>query len=812
MAKKPSYKELEERIETLRKAARRLKRIEASHRQGEKWYRDLKRLREDEGRYRTVLDGIEEMYFEVDLAGNFTFFNDSVSKYFGYTRDELKGMNNREYMTQESSKKIFETFNRIYKTGKPEKKVSYELIRKDGSHRFHELSVSLMQDREGKPIGFHGIAHDITDLKDAVDRLKRSEEKYRTILESMEEGYFEVDFFGNFTFVNDAMCRIRGYPKEKLVGMNYTQFMDLETAKKVYKIYGRIYQTGKPIKSIEMETTRGDGTRVYHDSSVSLIRDAEGQPIGFRGVVKDITEKKKMESKLIRARDFLQNIFDSSVDGITTTDLKGTIITTSLKVKDMLGYDQVEVIGKKVYSFYENGITDAKKIMETLMKTGELRDFEMKLIKKDGAFIDVSLSGSLLKGENGELIGALGIYRDITDKKRLEAELLRSQKMEAIGTLAGGVAHDLNNILSGLVSYPELLLMDMPEDSPYRKEIVTIQKSGEKAAAIVQDLLTLARRGVSTKEIIDLNQIISDYLKSPEHEKLRSYYPGIQIETHLEEDLLQISGSPVHLSKTVMNLVSNAAEATDQGEGKISLSTGRRYLDRPIKGYGDVRVGEYVSLTVSDNGIGISPEDMERVFEPFYTKKVMGRSGTGLGMTVVWGTVKDHNGYIEVQSIKGLGTTFTLYFPVAMTKAAEEEPAMPIEDFRGKGESVLVVDDVEEQRIIATGMLNKLGYSATSVSCGEDAIEHVKHNNCDLLILDMIMDQGMDGLETYKRVLELHPGQKAIIASGFSPTYRVTETQRLGAGEYIKKPYTLERIGLAVRKELRREINYASEA
>jgi two-component system cell cycle sensor histidine kinase/response regulator CckA len=354
--------------------------------------------------------------------------------------------------------------------------------------------------------------------------------------------------------------------------------------------------------------------------------------------------------------------------------------------------------------------------------------------------------------------------------------------------------------------------MDMPEGSPFRKGVMTIQKSGEKAAAIVQDLLTLARRGVSTKEIVDLNHIVSDYLKSPEHEKLKLYHPGIRVETHLEEGLLSISGSPVHLSKTVMNLVSNAAEATDQGVGKISLSTGRRYLDSPIKGYGDVRHGEYVSLSVSDNGIGISPEEMERVFEPFYTKKVMGRSGTGLGMTVVWGTVKDHNGYIEVQSIEGSGTTFTLYFPVATTRIAEKEPTVSIKDFRGKGESVLVVDDVEEQRIIATGMLKKLGYAATSVSCGEDAIEHVKHNDCDLLILDMIMDHGMDGLETYKRVLELHPGQKAIIASGFSATYRVTETQRLGAGEYIKKPYTLERIGLAVRKELQREISHASKA
>jgi len=250
-----------------------------------------------------------------------------------------------------------------------------------------------------------------------------------------------------------------------------------------------------------------------------------------------------------------------------------------------------------------------------------------------------------------------------------------------------------------------------------------------------------------------------------------------------------------------MNLISNAAEAMPEG-GKLTLSTENRYIDRPIRGYDDVKEGDYVILTIADTGTGISPDDIEKIFEPFYTKKKMGRSGTGLGMAVVWGTVKDHNGYIDIQSTEGKGTTFTLYFPVTREKLPEDESSLPIESYRGNGESILIVDDVEEQRNIASGMLRELGYSVVSVSSGEEAVEYLKTNNADLLLLDMIMDPGMDGLDTYKKIIELHPGQKAIIVSGFSETDRVKDLQRLGAGAYIRKPLLLEKIGIAVKEEL----------
>ncbi|MEW6521600.1 MAG: ATP-binding protein [Thermodesulfobacteriota bacterium] len=387
------------------------------------------------------------------------------------------------------------------------------------------------------------------------------------------------------------------------------------------------------------------------------------------------------------------------------------------------------------------------------------------------------------------------------ERRRLEIQVQRAQRMEALGTLAGGVAHDLNNILGAIISYPELILLDLPADSRIRGPLLAIQQSGQKAAAIVQDLLTMARRGVIDSTVMNLNQTVSEYLRSPEHASLQLRHPLVVFETNLAPDLLDISGSPVHLSKTVMNLVFNAAEAMPEG-GRVMITTRNRYVDKPIRGYDHVQEGEYVIFTVADTGIGISARDLGRIFEPFYTKKVMGRSGTGLGMAVVWGAVKDHNGYIQVESVEGQGTTFTLYFPVTRKGRQADERDLFLEDYMGSGESILVVDDIREQRELASDMLGRLGYAVTAVASGEEAIAHMQEHRADLLLIDMIMEPGMDGLETYRRILERHPAQKAIIVSGYSETHRVREAEKLGVGAYVRKPFVLKKIGLAVKAEL----------
>jgi len=410
----------------------------------------------------------------------------------------------------------------------------------------------------------------------------------------------------------------------------------------------------------------------------------------------------------------------------------------------------------------------------------------------------------------GDKILLAGYTADITDSKRAEVEkqslkerLQRAEKMEALGQLAGGVAHDLNNILGILTGYSELLLGEIPEGSQCKIYVDKILQSTTKGAVIIEDLLTLARRGVTSSEVTNLNTVVADYLQTPVFEKMKEYHPQVTFKIDCDNDLLNIKGSPVHLEKTLMNLVSNAAEAVS-GAGEVTIRTENRHLDKPIQAYNEIKEGDYAVLTISDTGMGISVEDREKIFEPFYTKKKMGRSGTGLGLAVVWGAVKDHNGYIDIQTEVGKGATFTLYFPVTQEELITQQGKVPMEQYMGQGESVLVVDDIEEQREIASRLLTKLGYDVHLVSSGEEAVEYLKSNKANILVLDMIMTPGIDGLETYQRILKNNPEQKAIMVSGFSETDRTAKVQKLGIGAYVKKPYVLEKIGVAIRDELKR--------
>jgi len=403
----------------------------------------------------------------------------------------------------------------------------------------------------------------------------------------------------------------------------------------------------------------------------------------------------------------------------------------------------------------------------------------------------------------------IGFIFDLTSVKeaekalrKSEEKILRIKKMESLGMLAGGVAHDLNNILSGIVSYPDLILMSLPDNSQLRGPIGTIQESGKQAAAIVEDLLTVARGVATPKQPLNTNEVINGFLQSPEYAKLKKFHPLVSIETDLETNLLNIYGSRIHIRKVVMNLVSNAAEAIE-GSGVVSLSTKNRYLDKPLIGNDTVLSGDCVVLAVKDDGPGISSIDLERIFEPFFTKKIMGRSGTGLGLTVVWNTVEDHKGYIDVISNEN-GTTFELYFPVTRTEISQlsQSSLLSVDNLRGDGEKILVVDDLKNQQEISCRMLHELGYKTESVSSGTGAVQYLENHIVDLVLLDMIMDPGINGLETYQRILKIHPQQKAIIVSGYAETDNVKAVQNLGAGQYLKKPFSLEDLGKAVKEEL----------
>lgn len=405
----------------------------------------------------------------------------------------------------------------------------------------------------------------------------------------------------------------------------------------------------------------------------------------------------------------------------------------------------------------------------------------------------------------GEVVA---VYDDLTaqkqaetEKKAMETRLQRAQKMEAIGLLAGGVAHDLNNILSGIVGYPELLLMQIDAESPLRSPLKAIKESGERAAAVVSDLLTVARGVVSVKNTADLNDLVEEYLHSPEHRRLGSHYPRVGFETRLHHGLEPIACSPIHVRKCIMNLVTNAVEAID-GAGSVRIATCHRSVDEKMARENGIQAGRYVVLTVADDGKGIAAKDLEHIFEPFYTKKAMGFSGTGLGLAVVWNSMADHDGTVLVDS-GAEGSAFHLYFPVSKSASAGPGERPRFDDLRGRGEKILVVDDEPHLLEVTGGMLTALGYETTCLGSGEAAVDYLTENRADLVVLDMIMEPGINGRQTYERILRIHPEQKAVIASGFSESEEVIRARRLGATGFIKKPFTLEELGLAVKTALR---------
>ena len=427
---------------------------------------------------------------------------------------------------------------------------------------------------------------------------------------------------------------------------------------------------------------------------------------------------------------------------------------------------------------------------------GELRDLEGRLDEQVGEqTAELSAANEALRDELEDRALAEG------KRRRTEAKRHQTEKMEVVGSLAGGVAHDLNNILSSVINYPELLLMDLPEEDPLFEPLTTIKGCGEKAAAIVQDLLTMTRRGHAVMKVVDLNAGVKDALTTLECNRILQEHPEIQLVTEIDQTVRNITGSSVHLSKVVLNLVRNACESMPGG-GIVQIGVENRSIETTPGNGTDVPEGEYAVITVSDAGSGLSPEDLEHIFEPFYTKKVMGRSGTGLAMAVVWGIVEDHDGYILAHNKEGGGTTFALYFPVTRDEAVEARPMPELESYMGKGETILIVDDMEVQRTLASRMLTLLNYTPVEVTSGEAAVEYLRANHADLVMLDMIMDPGIDGLETYRRILEIKPDQKAIIVSGYSESSRVHDAQALGAGDFVKKPYLLETLGSAIRANL----------
>ncbi len=514
-------------------------------------------------------------------------------------------------------------------------------------------------------------------------------------------------------------------------------------------------------------------------------------------VEKTVTQR---TAELLRSEEKYRILVENISDVIFAVDRQGTITYISPVIESVLNYNVQEMMGKCLFDYvYQD---DRLRLQDDFAGTSEVIDgrHEYRFCAKTGKIKWCRTSSSpIFQGR--ERTGIQGVLVDISLSKTLAEHVQRAQKMEALGILAGGVAHDLNNILSGLVSYPELLLLDLPEDSPLRQPLQTINQSGKNAATVVQDLMSLTRDGMPMSESLNVNLIVKKCLELPETQAMLGSHSNIQLTTSLQTDLLNIYGSSRLLTKALSNLIANAVDTMPNG-GRLEITTENCYSDRFISFFDAVVEGEYVVLAVADTGMEIPEKDRSRIFEPFYARRVMGRNGSGLGLSLVWGTVKDHNGYINLHSEKGQGSRFELFFPATRERLRKGSKEKELSDFTGNGQVILVVDDIPAQREIATGILNRLGYTGKAVASGEEAIEYIQEHPVDLVVLDMIMEPGIDGCETFRRIKTFRPNQRAIIASGYSETELLREVRELGVDGYIKKPYTIEAFGKAIKKIL----------
>jgi PAS domain S-box-containing protein len=522
----------------------------------------------------------------------------------------------------------------------------------------------------------------------------------------------------------------------------------------------------------------------------------------YCSLLANIIIRKKAEEELRGSREKMQTIFASMKDVIMVLNEEGRYLEIAPTDLSLLYRPLNEIVGKTLHEVFDQERADyfLGLVREALQARRAITtEYQLEIGGKN-VWFNATISPMT---DNKVLL----VARDVTDRVRREererimhTRLSRAQRMESLGLMAGGVAHDLNNLLGPIVAYPDLILMQLPEDSPVRNDILTMQTAAKRSAAIIQDLLTLSRRGASMMEPVSLNSVVRDYLDSASFIELQERFPEVHLDTRLTPHPRTIMGSPHHLGQALMNLVINAYEVIPEG-GTAVIETCCERIRSKREGFEPIPAGEFCTLSVSDTGPGIDPKDAEHIFEPFFTRKKMGRSGTGLGLAVVYGVVKDMHGYIDVKAVPGQGTTFILYFPLVQAKKTADQTPAVSGNYSGS-EEILVIDDESSQRELARRILENLGYRVFTAAGRNEALAFLRRQSVDLIVLDMILGEHYDGLDVYRLINDMLPGQKCVIVSGFSESDRVRDAQKLGVGAFLAKPYTKDDLGRVVREEL----------
>jgi len=791
MAQKPTYEELEQRVLGLEIKLSNLKLTKVA-------------LRENEEKYRNILENIEEGYFETNLAGDTTFFNNFAAKILGYSRNELMGMNNRQYTDEENAKKLYQTFNKVYTTGKTHKGFDWEVIGKDGSKRDIEASVSLRKDPEGQPIGFRGIIRDLSERKRAEEKLQRSEEKLRTIIEHSNELFYIHNTDHVITYVSPTSKDIFGYSPEEMMINWQTMPTDNPFNQKGIKLTEKAIKTGKKQAPFLLEVKKKDGTLILLEIDETPVKDAKGKVVSIAGAARDVSKQKQAEKSVLQSEKRFRDLFNSISDLIYTHDLKGRFISLNPTIEKLLGYEHNELIGHKPSDVMKPEFVSAfeNEYLKQL-KTQGYHEGITTYLKKNGEKAYVEYRSTLVYPDDGEPYVS-GIGRDVTERvlserkvAKLQEQLTQAQKMEAIGTLAGGIAHDFNNILFPMFGYLEIMLEDVPKDNPLRGHLIEVFTGAKRARDLIKQILTFSRQSDHERKPLEIQRVIKEALKL-----IKSSLPStIEISENIKSNCGLVMADPTHIHQIAMNLCTNAFHAMEETGGKLTIAL--KEVELAAEDLNDPAMipGSHVSLMIADNGPGMEQNIIDRIFDPYFTTKGEGK-GTGLGLAVVHGIVKSHGGQISVYSEPGKGTEFQIFFPVIkkQKETAKVETDTPIQ----KGdEQILLVDDQDVIVQIEKQMLERLGYHVTARISSIDALEAFRANpdKFDLVITDLTMPN-MTGDKLAEELIKIRSDIPIILCTGFSELISKEKAESLGIKEFLMKPVVMKDLSSTIRKLL----------
>ncbi|MBD3382875.1 MAG: PAS domain S-box protein, partial [candidate division Zixibacteria bacterium] len=772
------------------------------------------RIRDSEERLNQIIMGNAVATFVIDKNHRITHWNHACEKLTGMSRYEVIGTDRQweAFYTEkrpimadllidglpedEIARHYSESFRRSSLiSGAYESEEYFSELQKEGIWIY--ITTAPIRNSKGKLIGAIETLQDITVRKRALESLGESEERFRTVSQQALMGIL-IFQDNRLKFVNNAFTRIVGYSVEEL-HEKYADELDQLIHEDDRQLAQELRQKlnsrdDKYLERVSWRVLTKDGEVRWVDNFAKRIT-YKGKPADIFSV-SDITDRVRAELELESEKERLNVTLRSIGDGVIATDREHNIILFNKVAEVMTGFSEEEALGKPLQEVFNimNDSTREKveNPVQQVLSDGTIINLSDNtvLISRDGRERSIADSGAPIRDHDGNVVGVVIVFRDITETKRLQEFASRAQRLETAGRIAGQVAHDFNNLLGPLTAYPSLIRDEIPADHIATEYVNQIEKSARQMADINQQLLTLGRRGHYALEPLNLNEIVLQVIK-----QLYPLTESIAVDTDLAEDLFNIRGGASQIYRVVANLVSNALDAIKE-TGGIRISTENFYSDRISGRYGQVPKGEYVKLTVTDSGEGIQPELMPKIFDPFFTTKMAeGRRGSGLGLSVVHSVIEDHHGYIDVSSTPGKGTSFFLYFPIT-----RESALSPVSDkIIGGHEEILVVDDDPTQREVTRVILEKLGYRTTTAKSGEEALVIIERKSFDLMILDMIMPGGIDGAETYRRALEIRSPQKAVIVSGYAESERVDEAVRLGASLFLRKPVTIKSIAHAVR-------------